>query len=191
MQNPENTGLRTSSKLLCGELNGKYKLFHTKGSQTMANMIRFLCLPAEGQARRTLRAIGLAFVLGCTTTHAGSSLPPLLTTYEQLVLKEIVDSLILFPSPSSGTTTNPFLKSPSPTDPLYKESPRPNRNGIEVNNTTEHGSTSCALLITSTTLMMVYSLPFDSKTQESPGCSRLSLRPLNQKNLSSTLMRER
>ena len=157
----------------------------------MENMTRSSCLPAAGRVRRTLQAIGLAFVLGSMTTHAGSSLPPLLTTYELLVLKETLDSLILFPSPSSGTTTNPFLKSPSPTDPLYKESPRPNRNGIEVNNSTVHGSTSCALSITSTTLMMVYSLPFDSKTQEFQGCSRLSLQPLSQKNLSLISTRER
>ena len=139
----------------------------------MANMTRFLCLPVVDRAKPTLPAIGLAFVLGSTTTPVGSSPLPPQTIYVQLVLRETPDFLISSPRHLYETTTSPSLRLPSPTGLLFKASPPPSQNATGVSNTMGLGSTSCVRSITSTMPTTAYSLPSVLRTPESLACSRL------------------
>ena len=176
---------------LCGALNGQFKHYHTKKNQTMESMTRFLCLPAADPVRHTLQAIGLVFVLGCTTTHAGWLPPQPLTTYERLVSREIPDSLILSQLVLSETTTNPCLKLPLPMDPSYREFQHPSQSGIAVSNTTGHGSTSSAHSTTLTRPTTACSSRCVLKTPALRECSKSSPQPQSQKSLLLTLTKEK
>ena len=139
----------------------------------MGNMIRFLCLPAADRARRTLPAIGLAFVLGFMITPDGWSQPLPQMIYVQLVLRETPDFSISSPRHLYETTTSPSLKLRSSTARSSKASLPQNQNATAVSNTMELGSTSCVRLITLTRPTTEYSLPSVLKTPGSLACSRL------------------
>ena len=169
-------------KLQFGRSSGTYRHCRIKGSQRMANMTRFLCLPVVDRVKRTLPVIGLAFVLGSMTTPAGSSPLPPQTIYVQLVSKGTPDFSISFPRHLFEITTSPCLKSPLQMDLLYRGYRPLSPSATEVSNIMGPGSTSCVHLITSTMPTTAYSLPSALGTHASLECSRLLPPHQSQKN---------
>ena len=135
------------------------------------SMTPFLCLRAVDLVKRTLQAIGLVFVLGSTTTHAGLSPPQPLMISVQLVSRETLDFSISYPPHLYEITTSPSLKLHLPMAQSSKEFQPQSQNGIVVNSTTAPGSTSCAHLITSMRPTMEYSLPSVLRTPNPSGAA--------------------
>ena len=145
-------------------------------------MTRFLCWLGAVLERPILRRIGLGFALGNMTILAGLLLLQPVMTFEPLALKVTADYSILFHLPSSGTTTNHYLKSPLLTDQLFRVFLVRNQSAIEVSSITELGLTNSAPSITLTKPTMVCNLLYVSKIPESPEFNRSSPQPQNLKN---------